>query len=124
MWFSALQGLLGATVVTALADGGPVVEVCTAQGMRWMPLTEAPRGDLTAPDTDTPPGLQGLAQPCAWALAHVNVPPAPQVAQRPALRAPVERARLQPDALTLLLPDTSGWILLSAPMRAPPTHAV
>lgn len=124
MAFSALQGLLGAAAVTALTGGGSVVEVCTPQGMRWLPLTEAGRGgaqvDPVSGDDadDLPASLRGLAQPCAWALAHVSVPPAPQTGERS--QPPAQRAEPRPDAFDPLLPDDTGRILLSAPMRAPP----
>lgn len=126
MAFSALQGLLGAAAVTALTGGGPVVEVCTPQGMQWMPLAEVSRGHPADPDPDpsAPPGPRGLAQPCAWVLAHVSVPPAPQNDERRPLLAPPRRVEHRPDALVHLLPDDSGRILLNAPMRAPPAASV
>jgi len=128
MLFSALQSVLGAVVVGALTGGAPLVEVCTPQGMRWMPLAAA---ELATPSSgpgatgtasDLPASLRGLAQPCAWALAHVSVPPAPPTDRQPVLPMPVRLALPPPDTADRLPPVDSGRILLTAPMRAPPAR--
>lgn len=126
MLFSPLQSVLGAAAVGALTGGAPLVEVCTPQGMRWMPLASAelatPASDPGAAGTasDLPASLRGLAQPCAWALAHVSVPPAPWTERLPALPVPARLAQPCPDTADGLPSVDSGRILLTAPMRAPP----
>lgn len=119
MLFSALQGLLGAWVVSALAAPSQrVVEVCTPQGLQWRVLDATDAGQPQAP-SDWP---QGLAKPCAWSAAHsalgawggwerggwcgANHPvPCPLGLER-----------------VLHLPDTAQRVLLMSAMRAPPVR--
>ena len=70
MLFSAVHVTLGAWVVKSVADGQPVVQLCTAQGVRWVVLETG--------DSDEERESAGqLMAPCAWANAHVamGVPP-------------------------------------------------
>lgn len=116
--FSALQGLAGAWVVSSLAHG-PVVEVCTPLGMQWVTV-ESLETDAEAPGPDDLLWPQGLAKPCAWAMAHLVVPSGvdrvreavPQ--PRPAVASAPRIAWVAP------VPDTVDRVLLNAPMRAPP----
>lgn len=119
--FSALQGLLGAAAVTAVSGSTTVVEVCTPQGMRWLPV-ETALADAEGRLPGEPPAVAlGLAQPCAWALAHVSLPPAPPrtplgLLPRPAADAGrVTVAAGPPPGI-----DRAALVLLNAAMRAPP----
>jgi hypothetical protein len=115
--FSALHGLLGAWVVPAVADG-PVVEICTPNGMQWVALDGAPSGTTGPADPDWP---QGLSQPCAWAMAHVATPPTPLSGQRALVgdHEPMVR-RADDKQWAARLPATADRVLMMAPMRAPP----
>lgn len=120
MLFSALQGLLGAWVVSALAAPTQrVVEVCTPQGLQWRVQEVVQAGQPQAPSPDWP---QGLVKPCAWSAAHSVLGtlgvwecggwcgadhPAP---------CPLRLERV------LHLPDTAQRVLLMSAMRAPPVR--
>ena len=112
--FAATHGLLGALVVPNVAEG-PVVEICTPNGLQWVALGDDQGGD--------PPGNSphGKAQPCAWAMAHVAVPPG--------FGGPVGHGVHAWQASGGLafnldaqahLPGNAARVLLMAPMRAPP----
>jgi hypothetical protein len=119
MLFSALHGLLGALVVPAVA-GGPVAEICTPNGLQWVALDESPGSSPASPDTDWP---QGLAKPCAWAMAQVAVPPEPPASE------PLQGVFTSPlmpcchRQQSSRLPAAAERVLLMAPMRAPPRTA-
>lgn len=109
--FSALHsGLLSAWA--AWQGQAPWVQVCTAEGLRWV---EA--GESTPTDEDRPAVLQGG---CVWTLAHLALPPATAAsgAERPHLSGtrPVWVAHVAPS------PDGHRRVLLMAPMRAPPAR--
>lgn len=117
MLFSALQGLLGACVVAALAaPTQQVVEVCTPQGLQWRVLDATDAGPSQAP----PDGSQGWAKPCAWSAAHSALGTLLMwgrggwcVADHPA-PGPLGWVRVRH------LPDTAQRVLLMSAMRAPP----
>lgn len=116
--FSALHGLLGAWVVPAVASG-PVAQVCTPAGVQWVALdgTDAVPGNRQGPGAPMP---QGWLHPCAWAMAHVAVPPAWAVT--PGNLTPDSRLA-GPGLASRRLQSWPGNIervLLMAPMRAPP----
>lgn len=116
MAFSALHGVLGAWVVPAVASG-PVVEICTPSGMQWVAVDGAPT-DPSPVDPDWP---QGLAKPCVWAMAHVATLPTPCAGQRLLVWDQAPMARLPHGSQRAShLPATAEWVLLMAPMRAPP----
>lgn len=119
--FSALQGLLGPAAVTALSGSAEVVEVCTPEGMRWLPV-ETALADADGRLPGEPPAVAlGMAQPCAWALAHVSLPPAPPHAQPGLLPLPpAATGRVAMAAAPPLGLDRAALVLLSAAMRAPP----
>lgn len=64
MLFSAVHVTLGAWVVKSVADGQPVVQLCTSQGVQWV-VQEA--GD----SEEEHESAGQLMAPCAWANAHV-----------------------------------------------------
>jgi hypothetical protein len=116
MWFSALHGVLGAWVVSALApQGQAVVEVCTPTGLQWVSLEANPAHHTPA---EAPPGL---AQACVWAAVW-------------ALQLPLELASAAVAWATAEvhpgpwpgghgapeLPSTAAAVLLMSAMRAPP----
>lgn len=120
MLFSALQGLLGAWVVSALAKPSQrVVEACTPQGMQWRVLEATEAGPPQAPSPEWP---QGLAKPCAWSAAHSTLGTL-WVWERggwcgadhpvPCPLGPVRGQHL---------PDTAQRVLLMSAMRAPPVR--
>ncbi|MDP3422822.1 MAG: hypothetical protein Q8S32_03570 [Burkholderiaceae bacterium] len=112
--FAATHGLLGALVVPAVA-AGPVVEICTPNGLQWVALGDAQGGE---PPANSP---HGMAQPCVWAMAHVAVPPGfggPVGHGVPAWQAAGGLA-FNLDAQAHL-PSNAARVLLMAPMRAPP----
>lgn len=118
MAFSALHGLLGAWVVSAIA-GGQVVEICTPNGMQWVAVDAAPT-DLGS-NPVVPDRPQGLSQPCVWAMAHVATPPLPCAGQCVPEWDQAPMARLpHPGKGAAHLPTTVERVLLMAPMRAPP----
>lgn len=120
MLFSALHGLLGAWVVSALAAPTQrTVEVCTPQGLQWRAVAASGVGQPEVPSSEWP---QGLAKPCAWSAAHGVVGtlwmlerggwcggdhPAP---------GPLGWVRVRH------LPDTAQRVLLMSAMRAPPVR--
>lgn len=85
----------------------PWVQVCTAEGMRWV------AGDNSQQET---PAV--LKQGCVWMSTALAIPSPPPTQLRLALRvahpAPIKTAHREP---TL---DTPRRVLLMAPMRAPP----
>lgn len=114
--FSAVHGLVGAWVVSALAPPGQaLVEVCTPAGLQWVSLDATTDGGAPA---DWP---QGLAQPCVWAVAQwaqlpSGVPLAGTVwATALASPGPLPRGDAPPH-----LPGGAERVLLMSPMRAPP----
>lgn len=112
--FSALQAVLGAWVVSAVA-GAEVTEICTPTGMQWVPVADAQAAVGRDPQDPWP---QGLAKPCVWAAAFAAAPPPP-----PSMGgvAWVPGAGVQPvPAPSVITPDTVARVLLMAPMRAPP----
>ncbi len=111
--FSALQGLLGALVVPALASG-PVTEVCTPMGMQWVSID-------TASDTeDAPVPLQALASTCAWCTAHMAVPVSPAGRLPPHTLATPQMLPGYQGLASTHSSDRMDRVLLMAPMRAPP----
>lgn len=111
--FVALQSLVGALVVSTLAQG-PVTEVCTPQGMQWVAMEAEPETD------DSPAHPQVLASTCVWSMAHVAVPvDAPGKLPAHAVAAPQAVPSLYGLAVTYSS-DRTGRVLLMAPMRAPP----
>lgn len=116
MWFSALHGVLGAWVVSAMApQGQAVVEVCTPTGLQWVSLEATPAHHTP---TEGPPGL---AQACVWAAAWALQLPL-ELASAAVAWATAE-VHLGPwpgghDAPEL--PSAAAAVLLMSPMRAPP----
>lgn len=120
--FSVLQSLFGAVALSALSDVA-MVEVCTAQGMHWVTQAEAEQAGPASPGAERGLAARGMAQPCAWALAHVSLPPALPVLRR---LPPPPRAQGGPpraESTPRRLPAAAERILLMAPMRAPPPPA-
>lgn len=111
--FSALHGLLGAWVVPAVSSG-PVAEICTPNGLQWVALDGAPAEEHPA---DWP---QGLAQPCAWASAHVAMSAAAGSDIGVPHPPPATTLRLAGVAPDTRAPGNADRVLLMAPMRAPP----
>lgn len=111
--FSALHGLLGAWVVPAVASG-PVAEICTPNGLQWVALDGAPAEEHP---TDWP---QGLAQPCAWASAHVAMAAAVGSDNGAPHSPPATNLRLAGVAPDTRASGNADRVLLMAPMRAPP----
>ncbi|MBL8372641.1 MAG: hypothetical protein JNK28_14725 [Burkholderiaceae bacterium] len=124
MLFSALQGVLGAWVVSWIAGGAPVAEICTPQGLQWVRLDAV----VQTPDTTTGTGTDdnrapGAEMTCVWALAHVSLPPIPRLGL---VRTPLAADRSAMPGLALARPhgqDGPARVLLMAPMRAPPAPA-
>ncbi|MBA4256241.1 MAG: hypothetical protein C0445_10240 [Polaromonas sp.] len=112
--FSALQGLLGAWVVPAMASE-PLVEICTPSGMQWVILD-------SLPDSDGPANWpQGLAKPCVWAMAHMAMPSVPCSDDKtgsPPLTDGLPAAVAGLGAISMA--GGAARVLLMAPMRAPP----
>lgn len=111
--FSAFQNILGALVVSTLASG-PVVEICTAQGMQWVSLDALADSDAVLANP------QGVGSTCAWSMAHMAVPDAPSGRLPPHTVVapqvlPGRNGREAPHAS-----DRTDRVLLMAPMRAPP----
>lgn len=111
--FSALHGPLGAWVVSAVASG-PVAEICTPNGLQWVALEGAPAEEHP---TDWP---QGLAQPCAWAGAHVAMAAAAAIDMGVPHPPPATTLRLASLAGDTRAPGNADRVLLMSPMRAPP----
>ncbi|MCW5653120.1 hypothetical protein [Hydrogenophaga sp.] len=114
MAFVALQGVLGAWLVPRIA-GAEVVQVCTAQGMRWVVVSDA-SGE---PNDLAPEGTAALGQPCVW----VGVSGAPErVAGTPWQRLLPAQATPLPDWRIWQPPGNPRRVLLMSAMRAPPSN--
>jgi hypothetical protein len=112
--FAATHGLLGALVVPAVA-AGPVVEICTPNGLQWVSLGDAQGGE---PPANSP---HGMAQPCVWAMAHLAVPPGMEGrVALPGWANPPEASPMGGGEWVGRLAATAARVLLMAPMRAPP----
>lgn len=124
MLFSALQGVLGAWVVSWIAGGAPVAEICTPQGLQWVRLdamVQAPDAVTRAGTDDN--GAPGTEKSCVWALAHVSLPPIPRLGL--VRVAPAEGPGVL-SGLAVTRPhgqDGPVRVLLMSPMRAPPAAA-
>lgn len=124
MVLSALQGVLGAWVVSWMAGGAPVAEVCTPQGLQWVRLdavVQAPDAAIRSSTDDK--RAPGTEMTCVWALAHVSLPPMPRLG--PERLAPAEDSRVL-SGLAVTRPhgqDGPVRVLLMSPMRAPPAAA-
>jgi hypothetical protein len=114
--FSALHGTLGAWVVSSINDG-PVVQICTPQGMQWVDP-----GELSGEGSDPLEAADSALQPCVWAGAHVALGAA--VTASACRQEPCSAA--SPTRVQSLAPrsDHARRVLLMSAMRAPPTEAV
>lgn len=118
LWAVVLAAL-APTVSRALwsTSGGAVtwVEVCTAQGARWLP---APVSGPSAPDDETPAGAPSIDHcPLCVLVGERLAPPAPDVtvsAARVALPSPCPEAT--PWAVVRV------WAYLRPPSRGPPVE--
>ncbi len=110
--FSALHSPVGAWVVSTIGHG-PVVQVCTPQGMQWVQLDElGSKGQLD----DTL--LATAQQPCVWTAAHSALEPLESGAVPGDLAAGqvyCQRACQAPPPN-----DHAQRVLLMSAMRAPP----
>lgn len=105
--------------VRAHGHGGPTawMEVCTAQGMTWVPVSAAPgQVDVGAIDADPQARQHAALDHCPWCvLGHSPVAPGPACAVLPAPPA----LAVAPPALFLHGPRTlHAW--RSPPSRGPP----
>lgn len=104
VWFATLAP----TVSHALSRVGEArwVEVCTAQGSRWI--------DMSDEDTRSPDALAGVLDHCPFCpLGHGMAPPPPAVFAAPTLAREGVAARLCSDS-----PTPGVWC--APPTRAPP----
>jgi hypothetical protein len=112
MLFSASHVTLGAWVVTSVADGQPVVQLCTPQGVQWVVL------DAGVTEQDRETADESMA-PCVWASAHVAA--APPLSAGLKL---VAQNRQVADLAPIEEGQPSGRVqrvLLMSAMRGPPT---
>lgn len=116
LWIAALAVLMAAlapAVAQALVSGNGAawVEVCTAQGARWISVDDAG-------DPSTTKAMHGLEHCpyCSLQLPTADLPPTPPAA----LPAPVRVAAFPP-AFAAAPRTLHAWV--SAQPRAPPTCA-
>lgn len=111
--FSALQGLLGALLVSMLARG-PVTEVCTPQGMQWVSMEGA------VDSKDAPNPQPERASTCVWCMAQVAVLVDPPGTLPPHMVVAPQALSSGDSAEATHSSDRRDRVLLMAPMRAPP----
>lgn len=110
--FTALHGVLGAWVVSALAGERPVVQLCTAQGVQWVVLA------VEDPGSEHQPSADGSIKPCVGAGALVALASPPPVG--PLHAVPEFQALDAPRIEEGAPPGRVQRVLLMSSMRGPP----